>query len=276
MTSRAIGLGLELYDAPDHPMALGEAILAFYDAMKRKPERMTFRNPLAKTHAFKRAKFEALLADPVVPSVQLWAEDETCPWVKSFLRFVPDPAVPGAEQFEHRWFAVTMPTPEPILGEPLLALLRAVAPLVRVVQGSAALYRSAEAAMHECCMGNSPRDTDEETRARIKEDVMSWSTMRRRLRRLYPVTIIGPELWAQLPPMPDVEPRPRIEDLGDCKMLTVWPELCGPRDPEFLRGTRALRGWLWPHTIQNPADDVGNDPPGALAGDGKPVAGNEP
>ncbi|MBK9031042.1 MAG: hypothetical protein IPL61_06860 [Myxococcales bacterium] len=85
---------------------------------------------------------------------------------------------------------------------------------------------------------------------------------RDKLRRLYPMTIIGPDIWAQLPPMPAFDPMPTIEDLGTCKLLTAWPTLCPPRDPAFLRGTRALREWLWPYTIQNPADHVDKDPAG--------------
>lgn len=73
-------------------------------------------------------------------------------------------------------------------------------------------------------------------------------------RRLYPVTIFGPALWASLPPLPAIDPMPKVEDIGDCKMLTCWPELVAPHDPEFLAGTRELRAWLWPHTIQNPMD----------------------
>jgi hypothetical protein len=74
-------------------------------------------------------------------------------------------------------------------------------------------------------------------------------------RRLYPVTIFGPALWTSLPPLPAIDPMPKVEDLGDCKMLTCWPELVAPHDPAFLAGTRELRQWLWPHTIQNPMDD---------------------
>jgi hypothetical protein len=252
-----IGLGLELYDGARDPTELGGLVRRFYEAIGAMPDRMTFRNPLVKTHVFKPAAFEKALRDPSVPSLILWSERDDVPQVHVFLRFVPDPKAPGTEAFEQRWFAVTMPAPaQPVLDGPLLDLLRGVVPLVRTVQGSAALYRSHHAASHECRMGTSPPDVDDATRARIKEDNLSWSTRRRRIRRLYPVTIIGPELWEKLPPLPDVEPRPRIEDLGDCKMLTVWPELCGPREPEFLRGTRALREWLWPHTIQNPADVV--------------------
>ena len=77
-----------------------------------------------------------------------------------------------------------------------------------------------------------------------------------RLRRLYPVTIIGPAIWASLPPLPAVDPPLVVRDLADCKMVTAWPTLVDPHDLAFLLGTRALRRWLWPHTIQNPADDL--------------------
>ena len=70
------------------------------------------------------------------------------------------------------------------------------------------------------------------------------------------MTIIGPEIWSRLPPMPKVDPMPFVEEVGDCKMLTVWPDLVEPHDPAFLAGTVELRRWLWPFTIQNPADAV--------------------
>jgi hypothetical protein len=42
--------------------------------------------------------------------------------------------------------------------------------------------------------------------------------------------------------------------------MRAWPTLCEPRDPAFLRANRELRAWLWPYTIQNPADHVDQDP----------------
>lgn len=76
-----------------------------------------------------------------------------------------------------------------------------------------------------------------------------------KLRRLYPTTIIGPAIWAKLPPLPALERMPTVRDLGDCKVLEAWPTLVDVEDPQFLLGTRELRRWLWPYTIQNPADD---------------------
>jgi hypothetical protein len=99
----------------------------------------------------------------------------------------------------------------------------------------------------------------------IKNGTIDWATNDRvgfdsradlgPARRLYPVTIFGPALWASLPPLPALDPMPKVEDLGECKMLTCWPELVAPHDPAFLAGTRELRQWLWPHTIQNPMDN---------------------
>ena len=98
---------------------------------------------------------------------------------------------------------------------------------------------------------------------RIAWDAMKWRRARTKLIRLSPITVVGPSIWATLPPMPAFDPMPRVEDLGDCKVLTAWPTLCEPRDPAFLRGTRDLRAWLWPYTIQNPADHIDRDPPPA-------------
>ena len=104
---------------------------------------------------------------------------------------------------------------------------------------------------------------DEATEERVGWDVKWWRRARTKLIRLSPITVIGPSLWATLPPMPRFDPAPIVEDLPGapgCKVITAWPTLCAPRDPDFLRGTRALRAWLWPYTIQNPADDPANDP----------------
>ena len=104
---------------------------------------------------------------------------------------------------------------------------------------------------------------DAATVARVDWDTMMRKGARTKLIRLSPITVIGPSLWATLPPMPTFDSAPSVEDLPGapgCKVITAWPTLCSPRDPDFLRGTRALRAWLWPHTIQNPADDPANDP----------------
>ncbi len=97
---------------------------------------------------------------------------------------------------------------------------------------------------------------DDDAERRLAFDRAHANEAVNKLRRLYPVTIIGPAIWAALPPLPSVDPPLVVRDLADCKMVTAWPTLVDPHDLQFLLGTRELRRWLWPHTIQNPADDL--------------------
>jgi hypothetical protein len=46
---------------------------------------------------------------------------------------------------------------------------------------------------------------------RLGEDEMSRRRAHHKLRRLYPVTIIGPDIWSQLPPMPAFDSMPTID-----------------------------------------------------------------
>jgi len=135
------------------------------------------------------------------------------------------------------------------------AFLEAIARAYPVVHGGAMMAPSWYAASAEASLTTVGGGLmDEATCKRIGFDAMHMRELHL-LRRLYPVTIIGPAIWAKLPPMPEVDPAPAISDLGACKVLKVWPTLVDPHDPHFLLGTRALRRWLWPFTIQNPADD---------------------
>jgi hypothetical protein len=103
-------------------------------------------------------------------------------------------------------------------------------------------------------------DLDPEFRKRISFDSMHSHEALTKLRRLYPVTIIGPRRSG--PPCRRCPPAPTrrcdVRDLADCKMITAWPTLTDPHDLDFLLGTRDLRRWLWPYTIGNPADDPAN------------------
>ncbi|MEJ7599424.1 MAG: hypothetical protein WKG01_16070 [Kofleriaceae bacterium] len=165
------------------------------------------------------------------------------------------PLFPDNQEFATRWVTLTG-IGLSIDSGALRQFLVAVAKLYPMIQGGIGGYRSLAHAAKECSFSGafSPFEIDPDTRERLGEDQMLRGRFLRRLRRLYPITVIGPEIWSQLPPMPNVDPAPKVEDLGDCKMLTVWPELVEPRDPAFLAGTVELRRWLWPFTIQNPAD----------------------
>jgi hypothetical protein len=118
-----------------------------------------------------------------------------------------------------------------------------------IFQANSAEHSSAET---ELFMSS---ELDIDNNKRLSFDSMNATDALDKLRRLYPVTIIGPEIWAKLPPLPDVEPPLRVCEVADCKVVTAWPTLVHPHDLQFLLGTRALRRWLWPYTIGNPADD---------------------
>jgi hypothetical protein len=129
----------------------------------------------------------------------------------------------------------------------------------QVVNGGACWFTDAWTGMSEATFGGADFP-NQRAEARWKHD----SSTSRRLaqknlaRRLYPITIFGPELWSRLPPMPaasELTHPIKLEDVAGSKVLTCWPTLTHPEDPAFLAGTQALRRWLWPHSIQNPADD---------------------
>jgi len=208
------------------------------------------------TRAFKPETLRQVAADPTARRLSVWAEAPTsCPYLRLHLRDEP-----GFEDREQRWGGVVMPATTDVT--PLLDLVRAIGQLAPIVSAGLARYESAARAEAECWGGGDSQELDAVTDARLYEDAMSWRRSRTKLRRLYPMTIIGPAIWRDLPPMPAFTPAPTVENLGDCKLLTAWPTLCDPRDPAFLRANRDLRAWLWPHTIENPADHVDNDPVG--------------
>jgi hypothetical protein len=138
-------------------------------------------------------------------------------------------------------------------------LLESLVASYSICQGFVASFESVRHAAAESQLSLVQKEVDTRTNERRRVDNRSGRTFGQKLRRLYPVTIIGPAIWETLPPLPHLERPPEVRDLGDCKMLIAWPELCSPHDPEFLAGTRELRQWLWPYTIQNPYDKLDLD-----------------
>jgi hypothetical protein len=190
-------------------------------------------------------------------TISLWPEtNRGGSEVLCFLR-PAHPEDPEDQEFEVLFVTFVSDRVPVSLTEPLRRFIAMVATQYPVSHGSVAGYRSTKYASQECSLSGavSPLELDDVTQVRLKYDGLHYRRSKRLLRRLYPVTIIGPELWAKLPPMPSVDQAPKVEDLGNCKMLTCWPDLVEPHDPAFLAGTAALRRWIWPYTIQNPADD---------------------
>lgn len=259
-TEQALGISFLAAAGPRDFSALAEAIMAFYDAIAQRPtEFVTLRNDgKIGIRSFKLPAFLGMVRDPKMD--QFHVGDITDPEavvVECWLR----PRDPEHQEFETRWITITG-TGLSHGSPPVRELMRTIVSLYEIAQGCVAEYRSLAYARKECSFSGaySPFELDPETAERLGRDQMLSGRFLRRLRRLYPVTIIGPRIWAELPAMPAFDPAPLVEDLGDCKVLKAWPELVEPRDQAFLAGTVELRRWLWPYMIQNPADAVDTNP----------------
>ncbi len=241
-------------DGPREPPAVAEAVLSFLDTAGLKLKSMTVRQAKSSHPRFSARALRKAFDDPSTREVWVWAPNVYDGMaVRCFLRC----AEPVAEEFELRFVTIVSNQVPMEMTSALRRLADAFVDQYPVVHGSIGGYRSTQYASQECSFSGSTRvdDMDEETKQRLKTDSLDYQISKHLLRRLYPVTIIGPELWAKLPPLPQTEVPVKVEDLGNCKMLTCWHEMVEPHDPAFLAGTKELRRWIWPHTILNPADE---------------------
>ncbi|MEZ4363316.1 MAG: hypothetical protein R3B48_24280 [Kofleriaceae bacterium] len=97
-----------------------------------------------------------------------------------------------------------------------------------------------------------------EFKERLQFDRMHASDRWTKARRLYPITLLGPKLANQLSAADALAAGAlAVQELNGSLLIDAYPSIVETWDPEFLRTTVNLRRWLWPHTIQNPADAVG-------------------
>lgn len=254
MTERALGISFFAAKPPSDVNTLADAVLSFYDAIERPPGRLVAlqHDGEIPKRTFKESTFLELVRDARVSSISLGdVTDPGAVVVDCWLR----PEDPENMRWESPWITITghrLSLDAPAVRD----LVTSIATIYEIAQGFVAGFRDLNHARKECSFSGavSGFELDPETRERLGEDQMSRGQLRQRLRRLYPVTMIGPAIWAELPPMSGVEPLPAVGDVGTCKQLTAWPLPVEPRDPTFLAGTVELRRWLWPYTIQNPAD----------------------
>ncbi len=251
-----LGLSLLASDAPRDFGALVDAILEFYEAIGRRPKWFTglTRTWRPGSKAFRPKAFRDFVLDGAAETVHLGPEKGASEHVIGCYLRAGDPKF---EEYVQRWVSLTA-TRLAFDHPAVRTLIARLIDIYPIAQGAIAGYRSLAYAAKESSFSGavSGSELDEATRARLHEDQMLGGRFLRRVRRLYPITIIGPKLWAELPPMPALDPMPVVEEIGDCRLLRVWPTLVEPRDPEFLAGTTELRRWLWPYTIQNPADAI--------------------
>ena len=209
---------------------------------------------------FRSDRFAAHVANTSVESISVYVDERESFLVHLYLRDRDLVADPESERYIDRHHALVVRRDG---RDALLRLLALCHEHFGLVSANVAAFGTQAYAQKEAIRHGSGEPLDDATEARVNWDAMKYRRARSKLIRLSPITVIGTTLWATLPPMPRFDPAPVVEDLPGapgCKVITAWPTLCPPRDPEFLRGTRALRAWLWPYTIQNPADDPANDP----------------
>lgn len=252
-----IGVFIRALDVPNAYRRVADLFVDFLDAKAAEINRVTISSDGAKTRAFKRKGIHALFEAPETRQVTFWRErGPQLAEASAYLR----PIDPAEQRFQNKYVDLLWRADALGLDDDARACLEGLVRHYPIAQGSIGRYRSQAYASREAfgSVGRR-RDIDEATLARLHDDGMRRAESDTKLRRLYPITIIGPDIWATLPPIP-AGLGATVEELGPCKLLTAWPTLCEPRDPDFLRGTRALREWLWPYTIQNPADHVDHDP----------------
>ena len=245
------GLSVVCRRLPTDRATLADATRRLVEGLPTKKARMTWLAKKMNSRAYKPATLDAAIADQLTNGIAL--EGENLQWHidLNFSVRVPE------SDYHRRWQSViAAPSHVPAM----LTFAQEVGAQMGLISGSLAGHRDFWYAHHEDTLIATGDRVDPATDQRLGEDAMLKRRAQTRLRRLYPITIIGPELWAQLPPMPRFDPMPTIEDFDDAKLLRAWPTLCEPRDPAFLRANRELRAWLWPYTIQNPADHVDQDP----------------
>jgi hypothetical protein len=99
-----------------------------------------------------------------------------------------------------------------------------------------------------------PGEFQERIRVDRRFETDRWT----KARRLYPITLLGPKLASQLSAADAVAAGAlAVKEINGSLLIDAYPTVVETWDPEYLTATVELRRWLWPHTIQNPADAVG-------------------
>jgi hypothetical protein len=97
-----------------------------------------------------------------------------------------------------------------------------------------------------------------EFQERIRVDRRFETERWTKARRLYPITLLGPKLASQVSASDALAAGAlAVQEINGSLLIDAYPTVVETWDPDYLRATVNLRKWLWPHTIQNPADAVG-------------------
>jgi len=208
-----VGLGIVAGPGLADAAVVDALLAAFFDKLGTWPTKATWLAPRPTTKPLTRPRMQALIADPGISDVSFWGEpSSTSPRVDLHLRDRED-----APDGERRWSSIVSLGRETLPA--VLELAGGLVDQIPLVSGGIGLYPTRAYAEQEGRGGGVIGEVDPLTDARLGEDQLCWRRTRTKLRRLYPVTVIGPAIWATLPPMPAFDPMPRITDLGACKLL---------------------------------------------------------
>jgi hypothetical protein len=112
-------------------------------------------------------------------------------------------------------------------------------------------------AMHEMHMSHNIGEEPKPFQDRIGFD-MRLDNYWTKARRLYPITLLGPKLASQVSASDALAAGAlAVQEINGSLLIDAYPTVVETWDPEYLKATVNLRKWLWPHTIQNPADAAG-------------------
>ena len=104
-----------------------------------------------------------------------------------------------------------------------------------------------------------PEDAGNAAQAAFREKLMRErppQEARTKLRRVYPITLLGPQLASQVDAAKlTAAGAKHVEAVNGSLIFDATSQLLEAWSPEFLAATVELRRLLWPLSFQNPADD---------------------
>lgn len=263
-------LGAFVYfeDNPATYEALGHKVVADLLENARVPVddlKMSFyKTPRKKSkwRGFKWKAFDEALADPMVEAIDLVigsTDDDVSFHVLLELRATPDPRLRSDSPLQ--FSCVYESRGDNADGSVRAAVQSMVAICAREAKPLfGGCFRSPSFVQANCEVDYpfSYEQEPKEFKERINFD-RKWASERwRKARRLYPTTLLGTKLASQVSAAEaKAAGASVVEEIGGSLLIDAYPKIVETWDPEFVKATVELRRWLWPHTIQNPADASG-------------------
>lgn len=248
--------------------ALGHEVVAALLASTQAPVdalKMSFyKTPRKKSkwRGFKWKAFDEGVADPLVEAIDLIigsTDDDVSFHILLELRATPDPRLRSDSPLQ--FSCVYEPRGENANGGERAAVQKMLDICAREAKPLfGGCFRSPSFLQANCEVDYpfSYEQEPKEFKERINFD-RKWASERwSKARRLYPTTLLGPKLASQVSAAEaKAAGAESVEELNGSLLVDAYSNVVETWDPEFLKATVELRRWLWPHTIQNPADASG-------------------